>query len=285
MVVFDHGVKGRLAMARAHCKEGEFPGERHEALQDEMELGKLGFSFHNVVCGAQDPLPLAVIAHPASLEHGGKAKLPDGGVKFAGFRNGEKIGGCDAEIAKEGFLSEPILRRFESSGRRIDRNALGKELRCFDGDVLEFVGDKFQPIRKFLKRRVIAVVGGDALGDAAHRSFRRRVKKAEMQAERIAGQREHVPELSAAENAQGHCRFPFCEFFMGTATAETEGSGCARTRSACSTRNFRNASRISGCFAPRIAAASRFSFLRGAFVKPARLSVRSHGCGCLLASI
>src|SRR5207244_7768123 len=70
MVVFDHGVKGRLAMARAHCKEGEFPGERHEALQDEMELGKLGFSFHNVVCGAQDPLPLAVIAHPASLEHG-----------------------------------------------------------------------------------------------------------------------------------------------------------------------------------------------------------------------
>src|SRR5207244_11444769 len=58
------------SMARAHCKEGEFPGERHEALQDEMELGKLGFSFHNVVCGAQDPLPLAVIAHPASLEHG-----------------------------------------------------------------------------------------------------------------------------------------------------------------------------------------------------------------------
>src|SRR5207249_11930604 len=125
----------------------------------------------------------------------------------------------------------------------------------------EFVGDKFQPIRKFLKRRVIAVVGGDALGDAAHRSFRRRVKKAEMQAERIAGQREHVPELSAAENAQGHCRFPFCEFFMGTATAETEGSGCARTRSACSTRNFRNASRISGCFAPRIAAASKASLI------------------------
>src|SRR5256884_9347732 len=89
-----------------YCKEGEFPGERHEALQDEMELGKLGFSFHNVVCGAQDPLPLAVIAHPASLEHGGKAKLPDGGVKFAGFRNGEEIGGCDAEISEEGFLSE-----------------------------------------------------------------------------------------------------------------------------------------------------------------------------------
>src|SRR5207253_5799697 len=35
----------------------------------------------NVVCGAQDPLPLAVIAHPASLEHGGKAKLPDGDRK------------------------------------------------------------------------------------------------------------------------------------------------------------------------------------------------------------
>ena len=35
-----------------------------------------------------------------------------------------------------------------------------------------------------------------------------------------------------------------------------DGSGFASTRSVCSSRNFRSASRIAGCFAPKIAAAS-----------------------------
>src|SRR5690348_6780844 len=78
-----------------------------------------------------------------------------------------------------------------------------------------------------------------------------------MKAERIASQREHVAKLPSAEDADGHLRFPFgCESLKGMATPETEGSGCAITRSVCSARNFRSASRMAACLLPRIAAAS-----------------------------
>lgn len=43
MVVLDQRVKGRLAIARAHSKNGEFPGEGHKALEDERDLGKFRF--------------------------------------------------------------------------------------------------------------------------------------------------------------------------------------------------------------------------------------------------
>src|SRR5207302_9163260 len=96
-------------------------------------------------------------------------------------------------------------------------------------------------------------IGGDSLRDAAYGSFWRRIKKAEMQAERIAGECEHVTELSAAEDTDSHARFPF--FFGGDAAAA--GSGLARTRLVCSVRNFRTASRKGWCFVPRMEAARR----------------------------
>src|SRR5260370_18485259 len=70
-----------------------------------------------------------------------------------------------------------------------------------------------------------------------------------MQDEWIARYIDHVAELSAAEYADGHARFPF---LLGGAT---EGSGFARTRPVCSERNFRTASRMARCFVPRMEAA------------------------------
>src|SRR5258708_28401863 len=77
--------------------------------------------------------------------------------------------------------------------------------------------------------------------------------------------REHVSELPAAENTDGHARVPF---FSGavvvaipSARAGAFGSGLARTRSVCALRNFLYASRTSGCFAPRIAAASKAALI------------------------
>src|SRR5258708_34345435 len=72
-----------------------------------------------------------------------------------------------------------------------------------------------------------------------------------MQTERVARESEHVAELSAAEDADGHACLPF--FF--TAGGAAEGSGLARTRPVCSARNLRKASRMARCFAPRMEAA------------------------------
>src|SRR5437879_9202497 len=72
-----------------------------------------------------------------------------------------------------------------------------------------------------------------------------------MQAKGISRESEHVAELSTAEDADGHARFPF--FFAGGRAME--GSGLARTRPVCSVRSLRKASRMPGYFAPRMAAA------------------------------
>src|SRR5260370_683787 len=107
------------------------------------------------------------------------------------------------------------------------------------------------PIREVFECSLIGVIGSDALGDAAHGSFGRRIEKTEMQTERVARESEHVAELSAAEDADGHACLPF--FFAGGGAVE--GSGLARTRPVCSARNLRKASRMARCFAPRMEAA------------------------------
>src|SRR5260370_7806925 len=93
----------------------------------------------------------------------------------------------------------------------------------------------------------MGVLGGDALGGAAYGSFRRRVEKAEVQAERIARESEHIAELPPAKDANGHARLPF---LFGEETAD--GSGWESTRPVCSARNFRSASRTDACFVPTL---------------------------------
>src|SRR5207249_989069 len=154
---------------------------------------------------------------------------------------------------KQILFCEAILRGFQSGRLRIDGNTLGQKISSFDGDVFEFVGDQFKTAGKFFERGLIGVIGGDALGDAAYGRFRRRIKETEVQTKRVARQREHVAELSAAEDTDSHARFPF--FF--DADAPAAGSGLARTRTVCSARNFRTASRKGRCLVPRMEAARR----------------------------
>src|SRR5258708_14317304 len=106
-------------------------------------------------------------------------------------------------------------------------------------------------------------------GDAADRSFRGRIKKAKVQSQRVAGEREHVTKLPAAQNPDRHGRFLFfwdcCAVPMPSACAAALGSGLARTRAVCAPRNFLSASRISGCFAPKIAPASSAALIAPPF--------------------
>src|SRR6266481_3511940 len=198
MVVFHERVKGDFTSAGADGEDREFASEGDKTFEDQFCVGKLGLGFRNVVRGA-------------------KAERFYGGVEFSGVRNGGEFSGGDAEFAEEIFFREAVLRGLEGSGRRIDGNALGKKPDGFHGNVFKFVGDELEAAREFFKRGLIGVVGGHALRDAAYGSFRRRIEKAEMEAERIAGEGEHVAELSAAEDTDGHARFPF---FFGAGAAD-----------------------------------------------------------------
>src|SRR5712692_9306171 len=251
MVIFDELVNGGFAVAGADREDGEFTSERDETLEDEFHGRQLGLGLGDILRGAKNPLAFAVIPHTRSLQNGGKADHCYGGVELAGIRNGGEFGSGDTEFAKERFFGEAVLRSFESGRRRIHGNTLGEEPGGFDGNVFEFVGDQLEAAGESFEGGMIGVISGDALGDAAYRGFGRRIEKTEMQTERITRESEHVAELSAAEDADGHARLPF--FFAGGGA--TEGSGLARTRPVCSVRNFREASRMAGYFAPRMAAA------------------------------
>src|SRR6267154_736999 len=218
--------------AGADRENGEFAGERDKTLEDKGEERHLGLGFGDILRGAKYPLALAVVAHARSFKDRGKADGFYGGVEFAGIRDGGKFSGRDAEFAKERLLGEAVLRGCESGRRRIDGDAFGEKIGGLYGNVFKFVGDEFEAAGEFFECSLIAVVSRDALGDAAHGGFGRGVEKAEMQTERVARESEHVAELSAAEDADGHARLPF--FFAGGGTAE--GSGLARTRPVCSER-------------------------------------------------
>src|ERR1700676_2694674 len=251
MVVFHQRVNGGFAGARTDRKNREFASEGDKTLKDHSYGRQLGLCFRNVLGSAKNPLAFAVVAHARGFQDCGKAERFYSGVEFAGIRNGGEFGGGDAEFAEESLLGEAVLRGFESSGRRIDGNAFGKKIGGFHGNVFEFVGDQLEAAGEFFECGLIGVIGGDALGDAAHGGFGRRIEKTEMQAERIARESEHVAELTTPEDADGHARFPF--FFAGGGAIE--GSGLARTRPGCSVWSFRKASRMAGYFAPRMAAA------------------------------
>src|SRR5882762_5415098 len=251
VMIFHQRVDSGFAIAGADREDGEFTSEQHETLEDKGDGRHLGLGFGDILRGAKNPLALAVVAHARSFKDSGKADGFYGGVEFVGVRDGGEFSGRDAEFAKERLLGEAVLRGCQSGGRRIDGDAFGEKIGGFNGNVFKFVGDQFEAGGKFFEGGFISVVGGDTLGDAAYGRFGRGIEKTEMQTQRVTRESEHVAELSAAEDADGHARLPF--FFAGGRAAE--GSGLARTRPVCSERNLRKASRMARCFAPRMEAA------------------------------
>ena len=115
----------------------------------------------------------------------------------------------DAQLLEKMLLAQAVLRRFQRGGRRKYGDALGEKANRGDGNVFEFVGDQLEAVGEFLKRRFIGKFRGDARRDASDRGFRRRIEKSKMEAQRIARKRQHVAELSAAENADRHAGFLF----------------------------------------------------------------------------
>src|SRR6266850_1246004 len=85
MVVFDERIDGRFAVAGTNGEDGKLARERHEAFEDERNRGQFGLRFGDIFGGSENPLAFAVVAHAAGLQHGGKANLFHGGVKFIRF--------------------------------------------------------------------------------------------------------------------------------------------------------------------------------------------------------
>src|SRR5262249_49495001 len=170
--------------------------------------------------------------------------------------------GRNAELLKKTFFAEAVLGGFERLRRRVHRNLFGQVMCGLDRNVFEFIGDQGEAVCEFFECFEVGIFGGNARRDAADRRLRRRIKETEMKIERVTGQSEHVAELAAAKNADGHLRFLFLRAGgLWPAADHLAGSGEARTFFVCVVRNLRKASRIAGYLLPSEAAASNAALI------------------------
>src|SRR5882762_6466519 len=282
MVILHQRIHRGFAGAPANSQNAQLASERDQPLEQErctlvgtfcsavLPRGAIScrqfiFRCQHIFRLAQNPLTLAVVTHAAGFQNRGQANSIDGAIERIAVRDRGKFSGGDTQLLKQMFFGETVLRRLKRGRRRKHRYQLSKKAGRFHRHILKFVGNQLQSSRKFLQRRAVGVLGSDARRDAPHRSFWRGIEKAKVKTQRISRERKHVSELTAAEDTDGHARFPFFALTgwlaIPSARDAIPGSGFARTRSVCALRNFRYASRTSGCFAPRMAAASRAALI------------------------
>src|SRR6266478_4935772 len=101
MAIFHERVDSGFGVAGADRENGEFAGERDKTFENEGDRGQLGLGLGDLLRRTKNPLTLAIVAHPRSLQNGGKSDRFYGAVELAGIRNGGKFGGGDAEFAEE----------------------------------------------------------------------------------------------------------------------------------------------------------------------------------------
>src|SRR5579864_6703238 len=221
VVVLDQRVNRRFARSPAHSQYAQLSCEWHVAFEDEIRLllgnaalPALGrqrrtrrqFSLRpaDLLRIAQNPLPLAVVTHAAGFQNCGQPDLLQRGIERGSIGNRRKFRGGNSQLLKKPLLLQPVLRRFQSRRWRQHRHAFRQELRGLYRDILEFVSDQRQTLREFLQRPVVREFCRDARSDAPYRRFRGGIEKPEVQSQWVAGQRQHVPQLPAAQNPNGH---------------------------------------------------------------------------------
>jgi hypothetical protein len=105
--------------------------------------------------------------------------------------------GRDAEPAEELLLGEPVLCHLERPRRR-DRT---RAPRRPDRHVLELVRDDLDALGESIEQRGIVIVADEELADVSDGRVRRRVEKPEREVEGDPREREHPPQLPAADDA------------------------------------------------------------------------------------
>src|SRR5580658_8784860 len=261
VVILNQRIESRLTRLAAHGKHRKLSGEGDKTFHGKRLLRQSVFRDLHVFRSPQNPLPLPVVTHSSGLEHRRQPHFFHRRIEIISNRDGSKFRSGDSQLHKQFLFTQAILRHLKRARRRKHRNLFRKKMDGIHGYVLELVGNDFKPVSKFLQRSAVRKIAGDARSDPSDWSFRRRIEKTETQPEWVACESQHVPKLSAAEDADAHARFLFfCgPFFWGKPAAD--GSGLDRTRAVCAPRNLRNASRMCGYLLPRMAAERRAALM------------------------
>ncbi|MFO0739403.1 MAG: hypothetical protein U0270_26130 [Labilithrix sp.] len=208
MLVLDERIEARISVLATDGEDRQLALERHEALHDERRRAeRLPRALH-VRRRAQHHLSLAVVSEATRLDVDGQ---PDPGhrkVELRLRRDGGERGRGDAEPLEELLLVDAVLADLERVRRREYRHELVEEAGRADGDVLELVGHDVALARELAEALLVVVRADAQVPDVPGGRLRARVEEHEALAERVAGERDHPPELSPAEDPDRHPRRP-----------------------------------------------------------------------------
>ena len=199
------------AVEPARADDRHLLGERHHPLQDARRAAERAEGGGEVASVPDRRLPLAVVAEAPRLQDRRPPELGHRARHAAGRVDGDERRGPDAEGRQKLLLDKPVLARGQRRRVGPDGAQGGQHLGRARRHVFEFVGDHLDAGGECLQRRLVLVgrhrgrardLEGGAVGvGAIHVGA---------QPEPRGGERQHPPELAAAENAdrrprrQGH---------------------------------------------------------------------------------
>src|SRR6185437_9197813 len=156
---------------------------------------------------ADHALPLAVVTEAARLQDRRQTNRCDRRVEFLARIDGAEFRRRDAERLEERLLGDPILGHLERPRRRINRDAFGEPSRRFHRHVLELVRDDVGSLHEAVKGLEVVEFAANVRANVGGARLGRGIENGGADAQRVAGERDHSPELSAAENAETHGSF------------------------------------------------------------------------------
>jgi hypothetical protein len=223
--------------------------ERHERLEHRGAADRVPGVLRTL--GRVDlHLPLAVIAEPRGLEHGGR---PDPRQPLAQAREAvdrRPFRGPATDALDEPLLADPLLRHPQGARARMHGDAVGEPFDRLDRNILEFVGHHVAGIGKVGEHDTVVIIGarhrrGGLRGDA----FLVGGEHMRVIAELRCGGREHPAELTSAKDTNG--RSGGKRRHVGVFQA-----GLVATESVCAARQAFSRSASASSAVARIAAAS-----------------------------
>ena len=187
--------------------DGNLAGKGNKRLQNAGHAPQPLPGVKGAVARIEDRLALAVISQPPRFQKRRHAHLGQGRAQFRRIIHRRELRRGKAKLLHEALFNQAILCNLKGPGLRPHRHPLGQMTRRRNRHVLEFVSDHIHISRKGIERRKI-VIGRFRMGvchlEGRIVPLRREDMGAQPQPRR--GHRQHAPQLTAAENADGSAR-------------------------------------------------------------------------------
>ncbi len=182
----------------AHGQDRQLAVERDEGFVDQRLPAQQLPDVVDIAGAPQHRLSLAVIAQPPRLEHARQTNRGNGRGQVVAAVHGDETGRGNVQFREEALLGKPILRGGQRDGWGVDGHALRQVFRCGHRHVLELVGDHVQPVGKVIQQIQVGVTADQMFGQVTGGRIRRRVEETKTQAQRVASQRQHPPQLASS---------------------------------------------------------------------------------------